>query len=122
MWFVLILILRTISGKNLRISKSSSCPLISKFFFFVGLEFELRGSHLQSRCTSGPFCSGYYYFFNFYFIHMCTQCLGHFPPSPTLLTPPPPLPPIPSLPGRNYPAPISNLAKERAQAIIGKYQ
>jgi hypothetical protein len=51
--------------------------------------------------------------FNFYFIHMCIQCLGHFSPLlPTpYLTPLPP--PYPLLPSRNYSALISNFVEER---------
>jgi hypothetical protein len=57
-----------------------------------------------------------YLFINFYFIHMCIQCLRHFstlpPPSP--LPPRPlPLPPTPLIPGRNYFALICNFVVER---------
>jgi hypothetical protein len=48
--------------------------------------------------------------FNFYFIHMCIQCLGHFsplPPAPSLTLP------YPLLPSRNYFALISNFVEER---------
>jgi hypothetical protein len=57
------------------------------------------------------------FFFNFYFIHMCIQCLGPFSPLPTApsLNPPSSLPysPYPSLSGRNYFALISNFVEER---------
>jgi hypothetical protein len=41
--------------------------------------------HLERDCM---ILSSFFYFLkNFYFIHMCIQCLGHFSPLP----PPPPL-------------------------------
>jgi hypothetical protein len=55
------------------------------------------------------------YFF-FYYIHMCIQCLGHFPPFPRPSFDPPLLPPLPPnllLPGRNYFALVSSFVEER---------
>jgi hypothetical protein len=55
------------------------------------------------------------FFFNFYFMHMCIQCLGHFSPLPPALslTPPPNSLPYPLRPGRNYIALIYNFVEER---------
>jgi hypothetical protein len=58
--------------------------------------------------------SSFFFNFNFFIIHMCIQCLGHYSPLP----PPSPLPqtlplPSPSIPSRNYFALISNFVEER---------
>jgi hypothetical protein len=58
-----------------------------KMVYIVSPSTELKN---MNHC----FWLGFSFFFNFYFIHMCIQCLGHFSPLP----PPPPLTSPNSLP------------------------
>jgi hypothetical protein len=97
------------------------------FIFFIGAmfgsSFILKNLHMELATLAIICFLGFWGFFlNFYFIHMCTQCLGYFsplPPSPTPslslpICPSPSLtPPYPSIPNRNYSALISNFVVER---------
>jgi hypothetical protein len=73
----------------------------------------VKDTHYVLVCTSVHSQPTRFFLFYFYFIHMCIQCLGHFPPLPLAPSLTCPSPPSLSLPSRNYSALISNFFEER---------
>jgi hypothetical protein len=70
----------------------------NEIFSFTGKWIEMENSIFFLRFFFNILFIIYLFIFNFYFIHMCIQCLGHFSlltPAPSLIPLPPPSPPQP---------------------------
>jgi hypothetical protein len=94
-------------GLTPREHRCSGCPSEARSSLWIHLFVELPGVDyvfvsttdfyvFQHHFCYDLFVSGVF-FFNFYFIHMCVQCLRHYSSLPPLPSPPFFLPPFPSL-------------------------
>jgi hypothetical protein len=93
---------KTLNGGKIRVLMMQT-PISITISRFPSARAQLT-SRPSSICSLSPECWSFLFiYFNFYLIHMCIQCLGHFsplPPTPSLLALLPPSPPLPP----RYPA------------------